>query len=67
MCIRDSVKAVDNGEEPHAQISRYFKKVVAEHQINNKLDQFFSYTGDGSYSNSCLLYTSQRKKHVAYC
>lgn len=26
------VKAVDNGEEPHAQISRYFKKVVAEHQ-----------------------------------
>lgn len=53
------VKAVDNGEEPHAQISRYFKKVVAEHQINNKLDQFFSYTGDGSYSNSLTAWTPE--------
>jgi hypothetical protein len=53
------VKAVDNGEEPHAQISRYFKKVVAEHQTNNKLDQFFSYTGDGSYSNSLTAWTPE--------
>ena len=53
------VKAVDNGEEPHAQISRYFKKVVAEHQTNNKLDQIFSYTGDGSYSNSLTAWTPE--------
>ena len=59
------VKAVDNGEEPHAQISRYFKKVVAEHQINNKLDQlvkskiltryyFTSEEGKGIYRIYCL-------------
>lgn len=53
------VKAVDNGEEPHAQISRYLKKVVAEHQTNNKLDQSFSYTGDGSYSNSLTAWTPE--------
>jgi hypothetical protein len=32
---------------------------VAEHQINNKLDQFFSYTGDGSYSNSLTAWTPE--------
>lgn len=60
------VKAVDNGEEPHAQISRYFKKVVAEHQINNKLDQFFSYTGDGSYSNSLTAWTPGNAQGIEY-
>ena len=53
------VKAVDSGENPYTQISRYFKKVVAEHQTNNKLDQFFSYTGDGSYSNSLTAWTPE--------
>ena len=53
------VKAIDNGEDPYAQISRYFKKTVAEHRTNNKLDQFFSYTGDGSYSNSLTEWTPE--------
>ena len=53
------VKAIDNGEDPYAQISRYFKKTVAEHRTNNKLDQFFSYTGDGSYSNSLTAWTPE--------
>lgn len=53
------VKAIDNGENPHAQISRYFKKAVAEHQANNRLDQFFSYTGSGSYSNSLTAWTPE--------
>ena len=53
------VKAIDNGEDPYVQISRYFKKTVAEHRTNNKLDQFFSYTGDGSYSNSLTAWTPE--------
>ena len=53
------VKAIDNGEDPYAQISRYFNKTVAEHRTNNKLDQFFSYTGDGSYSNSLTAWTPE--------
>lgn len=32
---------------------------MAEHQTNNKLDQFFSYTGDGSYSNSLTAWTPE--------
>lgn len=53
------IKAIDNGENPYAQISRYFKKAVAEHQTNNRLDQFFSYTGNGSYSNSLTAWTPE--------
>lgn len=53
------VKAIDNGEDAYTQISRYFKKAVAEHKSGNKLDQFFSYTGDGSYSNSLVAWTPE--------
>ena len=53
------IKAIDNGEDPYAQITRYFEKAVAEHRSGNKLDQFFSYTGDGSYSNSLTAWTPE--------
>ncbi len=53
------VKAIDNGEDPYMQISRYFRKAVAEHRADNRLDQFFSYTGDGSYSNSLTAWTPE--------
>ena len=53
------VRAVDSGEDAYTQISRYFKKAVAEHLSGNKLDQFFSYTGDGSYSNSLAAWTPE--------
>ncbi|MBE6280509.1 MAG: hypothetical protein E7095_00370 [Bacteroides sp.] len=53
------IKAIDNGEDPYAQISRYLKKAIAEHKSGNKLDQFFSYTGDGSYSNSLVAWTPE--------
>lgn len=53
------IVAVDNGEDAYTQISRYLKKAIAEHKSNNKLDQFFSYTGDGSYSNSLVAWTPE--------
>ncbi len=46
-------------EDHHAQISRYLKKAVAQHREANKLDQFFSYTGHGSYSNSLTAWTPE--------
>lgn len=46
-------------EDHHAQISRYLKKAVAEHREANKLDQFYSYTGEGSYSNSLTAWTPE--------
>lgn len=53
------IKAIDNGEDAYTQISRYLKKAIAEHKSGNKLDQFFSYTGDGSYSNSMVAWTPE--------
>lgn len=46
-------------EDHHAQISRYLKKATAQHREANKLDQFFSYTGEGSYSNSLTAWTPE--------
>ena len=53
------VKPVKNGEDPHKQIKKFFNKAVKEHQSGNKLDQFFSYTGEGSYSNSLTAWTQE--------
>lgn len=53
------IKAVDSGEDAYSQISRYLKKAIAEHKSGNKLDQFFSHTGDGSYSNSLVAWTPE--------
>lgn len=41
------------------QIRRFFRKATAQHQQANKLDQFYSHTGDGSYSNSLNAWVSE--------
>lgn len=53
------VKAIDNGEDAATQYHRFFEKAIAEHKSHNKLDQFFSYTGHGSYSNSLTAWTPE--------
>lgn len=46
------VKGVGENEDHHAQIRDFFTKAVKLHREANPMDQFFSYTGEGSYSNS---------------
>lgn len=53
------VKPIDNGEPRAVQIKRFFNKAVAEHKADNRLDQFYSHTGDGSYSNSLNAWTAE--------
>lgn len=53
------VKPIENGEAPHEQIKKFFNKAVKEHKSGNRLDQFFSYTGEGSYSNSLTAWTQE--------
>ena len=44
---------------PAEQIDRFFNKAIAEHCAENRLDQFYSHTGEGSYSNSLNAWTSE--------
>lgn len=53
------VKPIDNGMASHDQVKHFFRKAVAEHKAANKLDQFFSYTGEGSYSNSLTAWAPE--------
>ncbi len=53
------VKPVANGEDAYEQLRRFFTKAVAEHRSENRLDQFYSHTGEGSYSNSLNAWTSE--------
>ena len=53
------IKPVDNGVDPYQQISNYLLKTIEQHRSQNKLDQFFSYTGEGSYSNSLTAWTPE--------
>ena len=46
------IKPINNGVDKYEQVRRYLTKAVAEHRSGNKLNQFVSYTGEGSYSNS---------------
>ncbi|MBQ6311417.1 MAG: HEAT repeat domain-containing protein [Bacteroidales bacterium] len=43
------------------QIAAYLEKAVREHKANNKFDQFVSYTGHGSYSNSITAWRAERQ------
>lgn len=51
---------VSNGD-PYKQVSAYLKKAVAEHKSNNEFDQFLSYTGHGSHSNSHVAWRSEQQ------
>lgn len=53
------VKPISNGESSADQIKRFFGKAVLEHLSDNKLDQFYSHTGDGSYSNSLNAWATE--------
>lgn len=53
------IKPIQNGEDKYVQINNYLKKVVAEHKTENQLNQFVSYTGDGSYSNSLIAWAPE--------
>ena len=53
------IKPVNNGVDPYQQISKYLLKAIEQHRSGNKLDQFFSYTGEGSYSNSLTAWTPE--------
>jgi len=46
------IKPSLEGEAGYEQVRRFLIKAVAEKSQNNPLDKFFSYTGEGSYSNS---------------
>lgn len=43
------------------QIAAYLEKAVREHKSGNKFDQFVSYTGHGSYSNSITAWRAERQ------
>ena len=53
------VKPIASGIAPYEQIKHFFNKAVEQHKSENKLDQFFSYTGEGSYSNSLTAWTQE--------
>ena len=53
------IKPVDNGVDSYQQIRDYLLKAIEQHRSGNKLDQFFSYTGEGSYSNSLTAWTPE--------
>lgn len=53
------IRGVGEKEDHHAQIKEYLKKAASQHREQNKLDQFFSYTGEGSYSNSLTAWTPE--------
>ena len=43
------------------QIAAYLEKAVREHKANNRFDQFVSYTGHGSYSNSITAWRAEQQ------
>jgi hypothetical protein len=53
------IKPVDNGTDKYLQIRNYLTKAVRLHTDTNPLDQFVSYTGEGSFSNSLSAWESE--------
>lgn len=51
------IKPVNSGEDKYAQINKYLKKAIAEHQSANRMDHVVSYLGDGTLSNSLTAWT----------
>ena len=54
------IKPLEDGSDPYRQIRDYLHKVVAAHEEENVLDQFVSYTGEGSYSNSLTAWRMEQ-------
>lgn len=53
------IKPLNNGTDKYQQINFYLNKAIKQHHENNILNQFTSYTGEGSYSNSLLAWTPE--------
>ena len=49
-----------NGD-PYRQIASYLEKAVKAHKTQNQFDQFVSFTGHGSYSNSLVAWRSEQQ------
>jgi len=45
--------------DKYAELSAYLEKLVRIKKEKNKLDKFFSYTGDGSFSNSLIAWKDE--------
>ena len=54
------IKAQAAFGDPYEQIARYLEKVVREHREATPFDQFVSYTGHGSYSNSLVAWRDEQ-------
>ncbi len=55
------IKPQQSNGEGYKQVAAYLKKAVAEHKSKNEFDQFVSYTGDGSHSNSLVAWRSEQQ------
>ncbi|MBQ1252845.1 MAG: HEAT repeat domain-containing protein [Alistipes sp.] len=55
------IKPQQSNGDAYKQISAYLKKAVAEHKSKNEFDQFLSYTGHGSHSNSLVAWRSEQQ------
>ena len=55
------IKPQASNGDPYAQVSAYLKKAIEEHKSKNEFDQFLSYTGHGSHSNSLVAWRSEQQ------
>ena len=55
------IKPQGSNGDPYKQISAYLKKAVEEHKSKNEFDQFVSYTGHGSHSDSHVAWRSEQQ------
>ncbi len=55
------IKPQASNGDPYAQVSAYLKKAIKEHKSKNEFDQFLSYTGHGSHSNSLVAWRSEQQ------
>lgn len=53
------IMPVASGKDYYRQINDYLVKAVLAHKTRNRLDQFVSYTGEGSFSNSLTAWTQE--------
>lgn len=55
------IKPQASNGDPYRQIAAYLEKAVREHRAVNELDQFLSFTGSGSHSNSLVAWRSEQQ------
>ncbi len=53
------LKPTKEGEEGYNQIRNYFKKLVSERKVRNRLNVITTFTGEGSFSNSLTAWKEE--------